>query len=215
MAMMVGYDEIVAMLRGACRQIQENHELLGRLDSVGGDGDHGPTMLRVMTTLEKAIAASAARDIKKLLKDGGWAVMGVDGGATGPLLGSLFMGMSDAVAPEAAELVAAALAALFAAGLAKVRKQTKAQPGDKTMIDALVPGVEAIQAAAASGAAIPALLEAGAAAAARGAEATTAMMAKFGRARNIKEKSIGSPDAGATSTSLIFKGFMEGVTANA
>jgi dihydroxyacetone kinase-like protein len=214
--MTVGYDEIVAMLRGACRQIKENHELLGRLDSVGGDGDHGPTMLRVMTTLEKAIdAAGETRNIKKLLKDGGWAVMGVDGGATGPLLGSLFMGMSDAVAPEAAGLDAAALAALFAAGLAKVRKQTKAQPGDKTMIDALVPGVEAIQAAAASGAAIPALLEAGAAAAARGAEATTAMMAKFGRARNIKEKSIGSPDAGATSTSLIFKGFMEGVTANA
>ena len=215
MAMTVGYDEIVAMLRGACRQIKENHELLGKLDSVGGDGDHGPTMLRVMTTLEKAIDGAAASDPKKLLKDAGWAVMGVDGGATGPLLGSLFMGMSEAAPGEGARLDAAALAAMFAAGAAKVRKQTKAQPGDKTMIDALVPAVEAIAAAAAEGAAIPAMLERGAAAAAAGAEATTQMMAKFGRAKNIKEKSIGSPDAGATSTSFIFKGFVEGVTANA
>lgn len=214
MTLTVGYDDIVRMLRGACRQIRENHELLGRLDSVGGDGDHGPTMLRVMTTLEKAIDEAPTRDLKALLKGAGWAIMGVDGGATGPLLGSLVMGMSDALG-EAAELDAPALAAMFAAGMAKVRKQTKAQPGDKTMIDALLPAVEAIQAAAAAGATIPAMLEAGAAAAAQGAEATTAMMAKFGRAKNIKEKSIGSPDAGATSTSFIFKGFLEGVTANA
>lgn len=211
--MTVGYDEIVALLHGACRQIREHHELLGRLDSVGGDGDHGPTMLRVMSTVEEAIAGSSTREIGKLLKTVGWAVMGVDGGATGPLLGSLFMGMSDAAAAGA--LDAAALAAMFEGGLARVRKQTKAQPGDKTMIDALVPAVGAIRAAADAGAEITTMLERGAAAAAAGAEATTGMMAKFGRARNIKEKSIGSPDAGATSTSLIFKGFSEGVTNHA
>jgi dihydroxyacetone kinase-like protein len=163
MAMTVGYEEIVAMLRGACRRIKENHELLGKLDSVGGDGDHGPTMLRVMTTLEKAIDTAAASDPKKLLKDAGWAVMGVDGGATGPLLGSFLMGMSEAT--ENAALDGPALAAMFSAGLEKVCKQTRARPGDKTMIDALVPAVEAIQAAAVAGAAIQDLMAQGAAAA--------------------------------------------------
>lgn len=181
---------------------------------MGGDGDHGPTMLRVMATLEKAIDNASSRSLKQLLKDSGWAIMGVDGGATGPLLGSLFMGMSEA-AGENETLDGPALAAMFAAGLAKVRKQTKAQVGDKTMIDALAPAVAAIEAAVADGADVPTALGQAAVAAVQGAEATRQMMARFGRARNIKEKSIGSPDAGATSVSFIFKGFLEGVTTHA
>jgi phosphoenolpyruvate---glycerone phosphotransferase subunit DhaL len=144
----------------------------------------------------------------------GWAVMGVDGGATGPLLGTLFLGMSEG-AGDAAGLDAPGLAAMLEAGVAKVRKQTKAQPGDKTMLDALLPAVEAIAAGAAAGEDLPAVLERGSAAAAAGAAATAQMMARFGRAKNIKEKSIGSADAGATSVSFIFKGFLEGVTAHA
>lgn len=211
--MIIGLNEISAMLRGAILQIREHHELLSRLDSMGGDGDHGTTMLRVIAALEKALASAASRDPRSLLKDAGWAVMGVDGGATGPLFGSFLMGMSEAAGD--AGLDAAGLAALFRAGLARLQRQTKALPGDKTLIDAFVPAVEAIEAAALAGGDVESLLKAGAAAAAAGAEATTGMQARFGRAKNVKEKSIGYPDAGATSASLIFKGFLEGVMANA
>lgn len=206
--------EIMAdMLRGAVSEIRENHELLGRLDSVGGDGDHGTTMLRAMGAVEKAVGA-AGGGLKALLYDVGWAVLGADGGSTGPLFGMLFMGMSDALGEEEG-LDPALLAGVFRAGLDSVRAQTKAQPGDKTMIDALVPAVEALRAAAEDGAGTAEMLRLAAEAARAGAEATSAMQARFGRARNIKEQSIGTQDPGATSVSLIFKGFLKGAEKHA
>ena len=211
---LIGCTEMTAMLRGAAVQIRENHELLGKLDSVGGDGDHGTTMLRAMAHLEKAVDAAAGRDLKTLLYDVGWGILGVDGGATGPLLGMFFMGMSDAAEGKEA-FDAAALAAAFEAGVAGVRAQTKAQPGDKTMVDALVPAVMAAGCAAESGGDLLSVLRDAATAAAAGAAATKDMQARFGRARNIKEMSIGTPDAGATSVSLIFAGFLKGVDTNA
>lgn len=201
------------MLRGAAAEIRANHELLGRLDSVGGDGDHGTTMVRAMARLEQA-ADAAGGGLKGLLHDVGWGILGVDGGATGPLLGMLFMSMAEA-AGEAEGLDPAALAGLFEAGLAGVRAQTKAQPGDKTMLDALVPAVEALRAAADGGAETAEALRLAAEAARAGAEATAALQARFGRARNIKEQSIGTQDPGATSVSLIFKGFLKGVEEHA
>lgn len=206
--------EIMAdMLRGAVSEIRANHELLGRLDSVGGDGDHGTTMVRAMGAVEKAVGA-AGGGLKALLYDVGWAVLGADGGSTGPLFGMLFMGMSDALGEEEG-LDPALLSAAFRSGLASVRAQTKAQPGDKTMIDALVPAVEALCAAAEGGAEAAEMLRLAAEAARAGAEATSAMQARFGRARNIKEQSIGTQDPGATSVSLIFKGFLKGAEQHA
>ncbi|MBP8128849.1 MAG: dihydroxyacetone kinase subunit L [Candidatus Hydrogenedentes bacterium] len=206
-------DGLAAMLRGAAAAIRENHEWLSKLDSVGGDGDHGTTMVRAMGHLEKAVDA-ASGDMAALLHDVGWAILGVDGGATGPLLGTLFMGLSEGVAGREA-LDAPVLAGAFAGALAKVRAQTKAQPGDKTMIDALFPAVEAMNRAAATGAGVLAVLESGAAAAEQGAAATRDMQARFGRARNIKEKSIGTQDPGATSVFLLFQGFAKGIRSHA
>lgn len=211
---LIGCTEMTAMLRGAAVQIRENHELLGKLDSVGGDGDHGTTMLRAMAHLEKAVDAAAGRDLKTLLYDVGWGILGVDGGATGPLLGMFFMGMSEWVAGRTT-IGPSPLANAFSAGWAGVRAQTKARPGDKTMVDALLPAVEAAQAAADSGADVLSVLRAASEAATAGAAATKDMQARFGRARNIKELSIGTPDAGATSVSLIFAGFLKGVDTNA
>jgi len=204
----IGKNEIVGMLRQAATLIRANHEMLSKLDSFGGDGDHGTTMLRGMNILEKTAQDSAADDVKGLLSDVGWAVMGVDGGATGPLFGTFFTGMGDAAADA---IDTATLAAMFEAGLAAVQGLTQARPGDKTMIDALVPAVAAVRQAADAGDNIAAALKKAAAAAEEGAEATKAMKATFGRAKNIGEKSIGNPDPGATSVSLIFKGFSEGV----
>jgi len=206
----VGYDEWTRMLRAAARQVKDHHETLSKLDSHGGDGDHGTTMLRAMGCLEKAIDAAASRDIQQLLNDVGWAIMGVDGGATGPLLGTLFMSMAETASGKET-LGARDLAAMFEAGLAGIQEQTKAKAGDKTMIDALVPAVQAIRKAAEEDRDVVAVLERAAEAAEQGAAATKDLQARFGRARNIGAKSIGVQDPGATSMSLVFRGFAEGI----
>ena len=210
MSATIGYDELVRMLRGAVEQVQKNKDALSKLDSVGGDGDHGTTMARAMGNLEKAIAAAKKRDLKTLLYDIGWAIMGVDGGATGPLFGTLFIGMSDSV-PGKGALDAAALAAMFEAGLTALQKQSKAKVGDKTMMDALIPAVAALRTAAAAGQDVAAALGAAATAAQQGAESTKNFPAKFGRAKNLGDRTIGHPDPGATSTAFLFRGFAEAV----
>jgi dihydroxyacetone kinase-like protein len=209
----IGYAELVCMLRRAAERVREERERLSELDSQGGDGDHGTTMARAMDRLEGALESGAPPALGPLLQAVGWAIMGVDGGATGPLLGSFFMAM----APPAASterLDAAGLAALFEAGLAGVRQNTRAQIGDKTMIDALEPAVEALAAAAAESADITAALERAARAAESGAAATAQMAARFGRAKHLGERSKGHRDPGATSISLIFLGLCEGARAD-
>jgi len=210
----ITHDTLAEMLRGAAAEIRENHEWLSRLDSVGGDGDHGTTMVRAMARMEEALASSVSGKIHTLLNDVGWAILGVDGGATGPLLGMFFVSMASA-AEGLEELGAGNVAALFEAGLTGVRAQTKAQPGDKTLIDALVPAVEALRAAAEPGADILEALHLAAGAAEAGAKLTSTMQARFGRARNIKEQSIGTQDPGATSMSLLFRGFKKGLESHA
>jgi len=202
------------MLTAAAEQIRAKHEMLSELDSHGGDGDHGVTMVRAMNQIEKGIANVPEQEIKALFKSVGWAIMGVDGGATGPLLGSLFMGMAEGT-EERETLDARALASVFESGLKSVRKYSKAQVGDKTMMDALVPAVEAARVATENGGDVTDVLRMAAEAAERGAKSTTALQARFGRAKNIGERSIGVQDAGATSMWLLFKGFSEGVDSNA
>ena len=202
----IDYDIFVAMLRRASARIKENQSLLSQLDSHGGDGDHGPTMVRAMNQLEHAIDGATGRDFKALCQAIAWGIMGADGGATGPLWGSLFIGLAEA-APDRHVFDTNALAEFFEAGLAGVQKRTKAKPGDKTMIDALVPAVAAIREAADAGAEPAVALAAAAAAAKKAAEATKTMQAKFGRAKNLGDKSVGAQDPGATSVAFIFEGF--------
>ena len=208
---MLGYQELAAMIRRAASEIRAAVDELSRLDSATGDGDHGSAMLRSMAAAEKAVAdAGQAASPKDLLFQAGWAVMSEAGGATGPLLGSLLMGLSEGFGDHA-QLDAPGTASAFEAALAGVRKQTKAQPGDKTMMDALVPAVTAMRHAADAGATIPAALAMAAAAAANGAESTKTMQARFGRARNLGERSIGSIDAGAKSMSILLAAFAAAV----
>jgi dihydroxyacetone kinase-like protein len=132
-------------------------------------------------------------------------VLSVDGGASSAILGTFIAGMGDAVMGHESDC--AHLAVSFAAGLRAVEKQTKARPGDKTMMDALVPAVEAFATAANSGESIAHAMENASNAARKGAEATKGMIAKYGRARYLGEKTLGSADAGATSIALLFRGF--------
>lgn len=210
----ITHDVLVRMLRGAAAEVRENHEWLSRLDSVGGDGDHGTTMLRAMAKLEHALETSVSGKLHTLLNDVGWAILGVDGGATGPLLGMFFVSMAAAV-EGLDDLDTEAFTTALEAGLAGVHAQTKAEPGDKTLIDALDPAVDALRVAAASGLGLSEALRLAAEAAEAGAKLTSTMQARFGRARNIKEKSIGTQDPGATSMSLLFRGFKKGFEGHA
>jgi dihydroxyacetone kinase-like protein len=167
-------------------------------------------MLRAIESIEKTLEGGGVRPIKDLLSGIGWAIMGVDGGATGPLFGTFFTGMAEAVEGKAG-LEASDVAAMFEAGLAAVRKQTKARLGDKTVIDALVPAVEAFRQAAESGADVRGAMATAAEAAEQGAAATNNLVARFGRAKHVGEKSVGHPDPGATSVALLFRGFAEGI----
>ncbi|MBM4030506.1 MAG: dihydroxyacetone kinase subunit L [Planctomycetes bacterium] len=206
----VGYGEFASMLRSAADQVRANQAMLSQLDSVGGDGDHGTTMARAMGLVEKAIAECKKKDLKSLLNDIGWAVMGVDGGATGPLFGTFFLGMAEAVAGRK-PVDAKGLAALFGAGLRALHAHSKAQVGDKTMMDALIPAVAAMRSAAEGGQDVTAALAAAATAAEQGALSTRNFPARFGRAKNLGDRTIGHQDPGATSVSLIFRGFSASV----
>jgi len=210
MAQTIGYDDVVGMLRAAMENVRENHKLLSKLDSATGDGDHGTTMVRAAGAVEKAIDAADGTSLKTLLSGVAWEVMGADGGSTGPLFGSLFLGMSEAAGDNPA-LDCPTVAGMFEAALAKVQKQTRAQVGDKTLIDALVPAVDAIRAAADAGGTIDVALSQAAGAATQGAEATAEMQAKFGRARNLGPRTVGHVDPGATSVSLLFQGFASAI----
>ena len=208
MADTIGIEDLGRMIRAAADKIREHRDELSKLDSAIGDGDHGTTIARAMGIAEKVIEESEKSDLKGLLKDVGWGVMGVDGGATGPLLGSFLMGLGKELG-ETDTIDCATLAAMFETGLAGVRKQSRAQIGDKTLMDALLPAVDAIRQAADDGQSIADALQKAAAAAEKGAVSTKEFKARFGRAKNLGDRTIGSQDPGATSMALIFQGFYE------
>jgi phosphoenolpyruvate---glycerone phosphotransferase subunit DhaL len=205
----LSYPQVCALLQAAVGQIRANHEMLSRLDAAVGDGDHGTTILRTMEAVSKAVSEHAGSDLKELLAKVAWDVMSCDGGSTGPLLGSFFTGMSEAVAGKT-QLDCSGMVAMFEGGIHKLARQSRAKVGDKTMMDAFLPALDALKAAAPSGSIRNALQQA-AEAAARGAEATKQCRAKFGRARNLGDRVIGHADPGAVSVSLLFKGFAEAV----
>lgn len=206
----VDYSSIVTMLQTAAEKLKANRDHLSQLDSATGDGDHGTAVAKVADAIAATIEKDEDKNLKKLLKDIGWAAMSTDAGSTSPLYGSLFMGMSDST-PEEGAIDCNAFTTMLESGVAKLRKNTKAEVGGKTMIDTLVPAMEAIRTAADAGKTILEALTDGAEAGAKGAESTKEMQATFGRAKNIGERSIGHVDPGATSMSILFTGLKEGL----
>lgn len=194
-------DDFKEMLRNALACITERADEFSQLDAVLGDGDHGTAIVQAMSAL--VTTADKGTEFKAMLNDMSFNLMLEISGSTSTLLGSFFLGMSDHA--EGTELDAAGVKAMFAGGLVGVKKQTKAQLGDKTMMDALIPAVEAMQRVDSDD--VKAVLEAGAQAALQGAKATIDMKANFGRARNYGERSIGYADSGASSWSCMFDAF--------
>jgi phosphoenolpyruvate---glycerone phosphotransferase subunit DhaL len=205
----IGKTEFANMFAQAAARIRSEHQRLTELDSIGGDGDHGTTMLRAAEQMEDWTDTNT-QGLTDSLKAAGWRVLGVDGGASSSLLGTFFAGMGDVVLAGDA-MNCNDLAQSLQAGLRAVSRQTKARGGDKTMMDALVPAVDAVSAAAGAGKSIPEALDDAALAAKLGADSTRDLVARYGRARSLGERTRGHPDAGATSIALVFRGFREGL----
>jgi dihydroxyacetone kinase-like protein len=202
----IGKEEFGRMVAGAAARVRSQHQRLTELDCLSGDGDHGTTMLRAMEQLESASASDRSGDLKTIFRDAGWRLFEVDGGASSSLLGTFFSGMSDAPI-GAGSISCADLTMAFEAGLKAAGRHTKAGPGDKTMMDALIPAVRALRAAADSGKCVQEALGDAAAAALTGAESTRNLTARYGRAKHLGDKTLGHEDPGAVSVALIFEGF--------
>lgn len=190
-----------AMLYNALVEIKKREAEFSKLDAQTGDGDHGTAIVTAFEVVTKT--AKEGTEFKTMLNDIGFGIMLETSGSTSTLLGAFFLGMSDAV--EGTELDIDALKKMFASGLANVQSQTKAQVGDKTMMDALIPAVDAIRNSTSDD--IKDILIDAAQAATKGFDTTIDMVAKFGRARNYGERSKGFADSGAASWSCMFTAF--------
>ena len=194
-----------AWIREFARTIAEHKEELTELDSAIGDADHGTNHDRGMSAAVAALEAARPADAAALLKQVGMTLVSKVGGASGPLYGTFFLRMAGALGADPADDSAddKALARALRAGLDGVIARGKAEPGDKTMLDALAPACDALDAALAAGQPFGAALTAAAAAAGTGRDATVPLVARKGRASYLGERSAGHQDPGATSTALL------------
>jgi dihydroxyacetone kinase phosphoprotein-dependent L subunit len=177
---------------------------LTRLDSAIGDGDHGSNLDRGM----RAAVAALSEDLPpgKVLMTAGRTLVSKTGGASGPLYGTALRRAGKALG-DAPEVDAAGLGAALRAALEGIQELGKAEEGDKTMVDALIPAVAAYEAAAGSG--IAAAARAALDAAEKGAEATVPLQARKGRASYLGPRSVGHLDPGAASTVLLFRALVD------
>ncbi|WP_345761021.1 dihydroxyacetone kinase subunit DhaL [Diaminobutyricibacter sp. McL0608] len=185
--------------------IAENKALLNNLDREIGDGDHGENMDRGLSAVVTALAAlpddatpaAALRSVAMTL-------ISTVGGASGPLYGTAFLKAAEPVG-DTADLDGAEVVSMLRAARDGIVSRGKAEPGDKTMIDAWTPAVDAAQSAADEGGSPGAILAAAAAAAEAGAVATEPLVAHKGRASYLGERSAGHRDPGAQSTAIILR----------
>ena len=178
--------------------------VLTELDAAIGDADHGINMDRGFRKILATLSAAAPEDIGSLFKTAGMALIGSVGGAAGPLYGTLFLRMA-AEADGKAELAEKDVAAMFRRGLQGLMDRGQAGPGAKTMIDAWLPAVEALETACEAGCGLAEAVHRMAQAAKGGMIATVPLRATKGRASYLGERSIGHQDPGATSSYFILQ----------
>jgi phosphoenolpyruvate---glycerone phosphotransferase subunit DhaL len=201
----IDHASVLAWIRRFAAEIEEHRAELVRLDTAIGDGDHGTNMQRGMRKALERLDTLDGDDIGAALKAVGMALVASVGGAAGPLYGTLFLQMGTATA-GASTLDVAGLADALEAGVKGVQARGKAEPGDKTMVDALLPAAGALREAATSGDVGPQEAARLAAAAAEdGMKATIEMEARKGRASYLGPRSVGHQDPGATSSYLLLR----------
>jgi phosphoenolpyruvate---glycerone phosphotransferase subunit DhaL len=196
--------DVRAWIEDFATAIAEHRTELVQLDTAIGDGDHGTNMDRGMRAALEQLAKVGDDDVGALLKAVGMALISKVGGAAGPLYGTLFLRMATASAGKA-QLDLREWTEAVAAGVAGVQQRGKAQAGDKTMIDALLPALEALKSAQSDGAEMADALRRSADAAREGMLATVPMEARKGRASYLGPRSVDHQDPGATSAELLLR----------
>jgi dihydroxyacetone kinase-like protein len=189
-------------IRAFAELVAENKDSLTDLDAAIGDGDHGANMHRGLQAAVAALDDTKPATASTLLNKVGMTVVSTVGGASGPLFGTMFLRMGAALG-DTAEVSLTQLATALRAGLGGVVARGKAEPGDKTMYDALAPAVDALESAASTGVDKADALKLALAAAENGRDATTPMLARKGRASYLGERSVGHQDPGATTVALL------------
>jgi dihydroxyacetone kinase-like protein len=204
----IDHAAILEWIRRFAAEVEEHRAELVRLDSAIGDGDHGTNMHRGMQKVLEKLDGAEGEDIGATLKAVGMALVSSVGGAAGPLYGTLFLQMGTA-ASGASTLDTAGWADALEAGVKGVQARGKAEAGDKTMVDALLPALEALRAAQAEGEGVAQAASRSAAAAEEGMQATIPLEARKGRASYLGPRSVGHQDPGATSTHLLLRSAAE------
>jgi phosphoenolpyruvate---glycerone phosphotransferase subunit DhaL len=197
-------DDVVAWIKAVAEMIAENSSYLTQLDSDIGDADHGANMDRGFKAVIKKMPEINDKDIGTIFKTVGMTLISTVGGAGGPLYGTWFLQAGMKTAGKL-ELTPVDWAEALEASLNGIVMRGKAEPGDKTMVDALTPAVGALKQAVQENQPLNVALELCAEAAKKGMEATIPLVARKGRASYLGERSAGHQDPGATSSYLMLK----------
>jgi phosphoenolpyruvate---glycerone phosphotransferase subunit DhaL len=203
-AMTLEYADFTRWIRSFADVIAEEREHLTKLDSAIGDADHGSNMHRGFQASVAKIGDGAGDDIGAMLKTVGMTLVSKVGGAGGPLYGTLFMQMGAPLAGKSS-IGPDEWAAALESGIKGLQNRGKAEPEDKTMLDALLPALNALKEALQENASMQDALERSADAAEEGMKATVPLVARKGRASYLGERSAGHQDPGATSAFLLVR----------
>ena len=200
-------EQVVRWLEATAAVLAANKGYLTDLDSAIGDADHGTNMDRGFNKVMEKLPTVADKDIGNILKTVGMTLISSVGGASGPLYGTFYMrGGMAADAKE--ELDGDDLVNVLQGAVDGIIQRGRAQPGDKTMVDALLPALAALKQAVADGQDVRAAVAAAVAAAEQGMKDTIPLQARKGRASYLGERSIGHQDPGATSSHLILNALL-------
>lgn len=197
--------QVKQMLCVAASALKEKQDTLTKIDGTFGDGDHGITMGKVADAMIKGCQNSEAETVAALCDDLGMDMLCINGGSASSLWGTMFQGLAESGA--GAEMTAKDVKAFLRCGLTGLQDVSTAKVGDKTMMDALIPAVEAAESADDC---IEEILTSAQNAAQAGMERTKDFVSHYGRAKSYGEKTIGTPDAGAVSMFYFFEGFLQG-----
>ncbi|MEA4897177.1 MAG: dihydroxyacetone kinase subunit DhaL [Christensenellaceae bacterium] len=191
--------------------VQKNKQYLSDVDGLVGDGDHGMNMNKGFTMYSEQLGEKETSFSDGLFDLGG-VLLNKIGGSMGPIYGTIFMDMSD-VGEGVEEIGLDQFIGMLEAGLEGLYGIVDARPGDKTLVDALHPALEALKAAQGAGAAFPDALDDMKRAAEAGKDSTRELVARFGRSARLGERSRGVLDAGATSCAIILCAMADGMKA--
>jgi len=200
----VSTEDVLRWLNALQKVFAENRQRLTDLDAAVGDGDFGISLDRGFSAVQAELSAKPPADIRTAFQNAAGILIRTMGGTAGPLLGTFFLRAGTASANKS-ELSPADVVMLFQAGVEGIQQRGKAALGDKTMLDALLPAVDAMRRALEAGSGLGEILERGSAAAEAGMQSTITMQARKGRGSYLGERSIGHQDAGATASYLLFK----------